>query len=177
MRRRGWEGFPRENWNICEHTGRLAGDELNLFSSQRCRIKTRVSHIQLARVLLAKGRCQGIWGTMHTLIHMLIKQKAAKWAKGDDHLESWFRALYKLHVLHSRSAMNFYYLFFLNTGTLISTSCVVTLQGRHTEQCANLQSIEKEQQIKKEIFVVKVVTAGRTGNFLHRFLTRWIRFL
>ena len=59
-------------------------------------------------------------------------------------------------------------------GTLISTSCIVALQGRHTEQCASLQSIEKEQQTKKEIFVVKVVTAVRTGNFLHRILTRWI---
>lgn len=102
MRKRGWEGFPKENGNICDQRGVAqipppAGDAGTEPEPPEYRWPRESA---------------GEYERLHTPTHMLIKEKAAKWTRGDGLLVSWFRALYKLQVLHNRSAMNFYYLFF-----------------------------------------------------------------
>lgn len=106
---------------------------------------------------------------------MFIKQKAAKQTKDNSLPGSWFRALYKLQVLLSGSAIRICWGFFEYVNMTFANR-IAALQGRHTEQGAGLHSIEKTQQIKKELFVVKDVTVG-TEIFLRRILTRWNCFL
>lgn len=44
----------------------------------------------------------------------------------------------------------YYFIYFVKYNNIISASCILTLKDKHREQCASLQSTEKEWQIKRK---------------------------